>query len=259
MLLALRRHWPEYLIEGSLLAVFMLSASAFGVLLEHPSSPVRAALPEPFLRRLLMGIAMGSTAVALIYSRPGKRSGAHVNPAVTLTFYRLGKVARTDALFYVAFQFLGATAGMLVAALLLGKLLADPHVNYVATVPGALGAPGAFVGEFLISFLLMTVVLLASSTPRLERLTGLLAGLLVAAYITLEAPLSGMSMNPARTFGSALPSGLWLDWWVYAAAPLCGMLAAAELYPRLRRLPPVRCAKLHHANSERCIFCGANT
>lgn len=259
MLRALRGHWPEYMIEACLLGVFMLSASSFGILLEHPSSPVREALPDPLLRRAIMGLAMGLTAVALIYSRFGKRSGAHFNPAVTLAFFRLGKVARADAAFYVLFQFLGGATGMLLATVALGRLLADPHVNYVATVPGSLGEPGAFLGELSISFGLMMVVLWTSSTPRLERMTGLLAGVLVAAYITLEAPLSGMSMNPARTFASALPSGTWLGWWVYVLAPLCGMLAAAEVYSRLRRVPPVHCAKLHHANPERCIFCGANT
>jgi aquaporin Z len=122
-----------------------------------------------------------------------------------------------------------------------------------------MGAPVAFVGELAISFVLMMVVLWSSSSPRWERRTGVLAGALVAAYISIEAPLSGMSMNPARTFGSALPSGVWIAWWVYALAPLCGMLAAAEVYVRLRRVPRVHCAKLHHANPERCIFCGANT
>lgn len=259
MLATLRRHWPEYAIEAFLLGAFMLSASAFGILLEHPASPVRGALPDPLLRRFLMGTAMGTTAVVLIYSRLGKRSGAHFNPAVTLAFYRLGKVALPDALLYVVSQFLGATAGMGLASLFFGALLADPTVRYVATVPGSLGAPGAFVGELLISFVLMTVVLWTSSVPRVERLTGILAGVLVALYITLEAPLSGMSMNPARTFGSALPSGLWTAWWVYLLAPLAGMLAAAEAHGRLRRAPRVRCAKLHHANRQRCIFCGANT
>src|SRR3989304_987347 len=89
------------------------------------------------------------------------------------------------------------------------------------------------------SFLLMTVVLAASNTPRLARRTGLFAGVLVAAYITVEAPLSGMSLNPARTFASALPASVWTAFWVYLAAPPLGMLLAAELYARLppRRAP----------------------
>ena len=99
---ALRRHWPEYLIEAAGLGVFMLSACAFGTLLGHPGSLAVRALPDPFLRRVLMGLAMGLTAVGLIYSPWGQRSGAHFNPATTLTFWRLGKVASADAGFYAS-------------------------------------------------------------------------------------------------------------------------------------------------------------
>lgn len=257
MLRSLREHWPEVLIEASLLGLFMLSASTFGVLLEHPRSPVRAALDAPLARRALMGLAMGLTAVALIYSPLGKRSGAHMNPAVTLTFLRLGKVARADALLYVLAQFAGGIAGMALAALLFGPLLAAPSVNYVVTL-GAHGAGVAFAAEVGIAFLLMSVVLRVSSS-RHERWTGACAGVLVALYITFEAPLSGMSLNPARSFGSALAAGQWMHFWVYLAAPLAGMALAALVYTRARGVPPVHCAKLHHANRYRCIFCGANS
>lgn len=114
------------------------------------------------------------------------------------------------------------------------------------------GAAVAFVAEVGISFGLMTVVLAASNAPRLARFTGLLAGGLVATYITLEAPLSGMSMNPARSLASALSGQVWTAFWAYLLAPPLGMLLAAELHVRRRR--PVVCAKLHHANAERCIF-----
>src|SRR6266498_5363858 len=112
---AWRRHWPEYLMEGAELGLFMISACLFVALLEHPDSPVRQALPDPFLRRVLMGIAMGVTAVAIIFSPLGKRSGAHFNPAVTLTYLRLGKIALPDAVFYILFHFVGGIAGVLLA------------------------------------------------------------------------------------------------------------------------------------------------
>jgi aquaporin Z len=256
---ALRSHWPEYVIEATLLALFMLSASTFAVLLEHPVSPLRAQLVDPLLRRALMGTAMGLTAIALIYSRAGKRSGAHMNPAVTLTFLSLGKVARADAAFYVLSHFAGGLAGMFVASRVLGTTLADPSVDFVVTRPGPGGAWIAFVAELAISFVLMSVVLWSASSPRLERFTGVFAGALVATYITLEAPLSGMSMNPARTFGSAVPASTWSAWWVYAVAPLTGMLGAALVRRFVLRAPAAHCAKLHHSNEERCIFCGAHS
>ena len=141
--------------------------------------------------------------------------------------------------------------------MLLRSYIADPTVHYVVTVPGSPGAGVAFVAEVVISLVLMSVVLRMSNNPRLHRFTGLCAGLLVATYITLEAPLSGMSMNPARTFGSALSAQVWTVLWLYFLAPPLGMLLAAELYVRRHGAQRVRCAKLHHHNTRRCIFhCG---
>jgi aquaporin Z len=100
----------------------------------------------------------------------------------------------------------------------------------------------------------MTVVLQVSNTASLERFTGLAAGALVALYITVEAPLSGMSMNPARSLASTVPAGTWDALWIYVIAPPIGMLFAAELYARRRGAHAVYCAKLNHAQAGRCIF-----
>lgn len=251
---ALKHHWPEYLIEASCLGLFMISAFSFGALLEHPSSPIHQAIGDPTLRRLLMGLAMGGTAIAIIYSPWGKQSGAHINPSTTLTFFRLGKVAKWDAAFYVTAQFLGGALGAVIAALVLSPWAAHPAVNYVITAPGSFGSSIAFGAEIAITFILMTVILHVSNNPKLHKLTGLCAGILVATYITIEAPISGMSMNPARSFASALAGNSWSALWVYFTAPLIGMLAAAQVY--LGTSQKVGCAKLHHDNSQRCIFCG---
>ncbi len=254
MLIALRRHWPEYLMEAAGLGLFMVSACVFGALLEHPASTARQALSDPLVRRVLMGLAMGLTAVGIIYSPWGKQSGAHINPSVTLTFFRLGKVQAWDAAFYATAQCAGGLLGVLLSAALLGRALAHSTVNYVVTLPGPGGAGAAFAAEAGISFLLMLVILVVSNSPH-ERATGLCAGFLVATYITLEAPLSGMSMNPARTFASALPAMSWTAFWVYVTAPPLGMLLAAEAHRGLRGAHAVHCAKLHHQNPKRCIFC----
>jgi aquaporin Z len=257
MLTALRRHWPEYLIEAAGLGIFMIVACLATALLELPASPVRQALADPVLRRALVGSAMGLTAIALTYSPWGKQSGAHFNPTLTLTFFRLGKVAPADAVFYVLAQFVGGLVGVLVAVAVLGEGIMDPAVGYVVTIPGAPGVGVAFLAEALISFGLMVVVLAVSNTPRLARFTGLCAGCLVLTYITLEAPLSGMSMNPVRTLGSAIAAQVWTALWVYFTAPPLGMGLAAELYSRLKGPNAIRCAKLHHDNDRRCIFrCG---
>jgi aquaporin Z len=254
---ALRQHWPEYLMEAAGLGIFMLSAGVFATILEYPGFPVRELIDQAWVRRCLMGLAMGLTAVAIIYSPWGKQSGAHINPAVTLTFYRLGKIKTWDAQFYIVAQFFGGAFGILIVALALGANFSAPEVNYVATVPGPNGAAVAFFAEFVLSFVLMMVILLATNNQKLARFTGLFAGLLLVVYITIEAPYSGMSINPARSFASALPGWLWTGFWIYLSAPTLGMLFAAQVYIRQRGKHGVKCAKLHHHNNKRCIFnCG---
>ena len=253
-------HWPEYFIEAGAIGAFMVSAAAFAAILYHPWSPIAAGISSEWLRRGLMGLAMGSTAVLIIYSPWGQRSGAHMNPAVTLTFFRLGKVALPDCLGYVVAQFAGGIVGIGVAAAALRGIVSDPSVNYVTTMPGPGGEGVAFVAESVISFVLMLTVLSVSNHPRLAPLTGLCAGLLVWTYITVEAPLSGMSMNPARTFGSALLAGNFPGLWIYFTAPPLGMLLAAELFTRRFGVHRVLCAKLHHPHGGVCIFgCSGST
>ena len=250
-------HWPEYLIEMASLATFLVSAATFATLLQHPASPFASWMASGAVRRLPMGAAMGPTAVAIIYSRWGRRSGAHMNPVVTLTFLRLRKIAPADAVGYIAAQFLGGFTGIAIGTLLLARLPADPSVNYVATVPGEAGVLAAVAAEAIISFGLMLTVLLLSNDRRMSGFTGVAAGLLVCTYITFEAPLSGMSMNPARSFGPAILARSVDSLWIYFAGPLVGMVAAAEIYVRVRGRAAVRCAKLHHPATGTCIFrCG---
>jgi aquaporin Z len=256
MIDALKHHWPEYLIESTCLGLFMISAFTFGTVLEHPASPIHQAVPDSLLRRLLMGLAMGLTAICIIYSPWGKQSGAHINPSTTLTFFRLGKVARWDAIFYVLFQLIGGVVGAWLASRALSTWVSHPSVNYVITAPGRAGIAAAFVAEIAIAFILMSVILHVSNNSRIHKFTGLCAGVLVAIYITVEAPISGMSMNPARSFASAVPAQHWSALWIYFTAPLIGMFSAAEVYVRTRGAHGVRCAKLHHENHTRCIFCG---
>ncbi len=244
-------------MEAAALGLFMVSACCFTVVLEHPASPVNQWLPNALVRRIVAGIAMGLTAIGIISSPWGQRSGAHMNPAITLTFLSLGKVEPWDAVFYVVAQFVGGISGIVLSGWVIGLPLGHQSINYVATVPGPLGAWGAFPAEFAISFLLVTIVLNVSNSRRLTRFTPWVAGFLVASYISLEAPLSGMSMNPARTLGSALPGGVWTAIWVYFIAPPLAMLSAGQIYRHWGGAHRVFCAKLHHHNHQRCIFrCG---
>lgn len=241
-------------MEAGCLALFMISACVFGVLLEHPESGIHQAIPFPVVRRVLMGLAMGITAIGLICSPWGKRSGAHMNPAVSLTFLSLGKISTWDALFYIVFQFAGGIAGVLVSEAVIGPALSDAAVNFVVTVPGPDGPSVAFLAEALISFLMMGTVLVTSNNRVLSRTTPYFAAALLTIFITLEAPYSGMSLNPARTLGSAVVALEWSGLWLYFAAPAIAMLAAGQFYRLCRGSKGVFCAKLHHDNGQRCIF-----
>jgi aquaporin Z len=253
---ALRKHWPEYLIEGWALGTFMVSAGLVATLLGAPASPVHRALPDPMWRNAAGGIAMGLTAIALIHSGWGKRSGAHMNPAVTLAFLRLGKIQPWDAVFFGIAQVLGGIAGVLLVAALAGHAFTDPPVSYAATLPGSSGPAAAFAAEFVISAILMLTVLSFSAFKRLAPFTGLIVGCLVATYITFESPLSGMSMNPARSFASAAPGMQWRHLWIYLTAPLLGMLSGAQVFLMVADARRVLCAKLLHPLGVPCIHCG---
>ena len=252
---ALRRHWPEYLIEGWALGMFMISAGLVATALGAPDSFGQREVASPLVRNALAGAAMGVTAMMLTYSPWGMRSGAHMNPAITLTFLRLGKMRGSDALFFVLAQTIGGTIGVLLLAAALGPAFTQPPVSYAATLPGAAGPAIAFAAEFGISALLMFVILLVSGSRR-ARLTGIAAGCLVAIYIALESPLSGMSMNPARTFASAAPGMHWQHFWIYLCAPVPGMLLGAEIYLATFGSRQLRCAKLVHSDDIPCIHCG---
>ncbi len=252
---SLRRNWPEYAIEAWALGMFMISAGAFTVLLEHPDSVVRQAIGNADLRRALVGLAMGSTAIALIYSPWGRRSGAHMNPAVTLAFLQMRKIARFDAACFIISQFIGGVLGVLACVAIFGARFAGTPVNFVVTQPGH-GAALAFLCELLISGALMATVLIFSKSRRIKPYTGVAAGTLVALYIAIEAPISGMSMNPARSFASAAASGSWGDLWIYLIAPPLGMALAVAIFTGSANLRTQLCAKLYHADDVRCIHCG---
>lgn len=248
-------HVPEYLIEGSLLGVFMLAACAAVVVVCHPDSPVARAVGCPVRRRGIIGVLMGLTAVALIYSPWGQRSGAHMNPAVTLAFFALGKVAPWDALFYVVAQFLGGVLGVGVARVIFGARLAHPAVRYAVTSPGRRGRRAAWIGEASIAAGMLGMVLISTNRAATAPYTGLFAGTMVAAYILLEAPISGMSMNPARTLASALHARDFTGLWIYLTAPPLGMLAAAAVYVGVVGTDAVYCAKLRHlSDGPACLF-----
>jgi aquaporin Z len=230
MLAALRHNWLKYLTEAAALATFMISACLIVVLIEYPGSPLYAKIPNDTIRLYIIGAELGLTAYFLVASPWGKRSGPHMNPAFTLSFFLLGEIGLWDAMFYVIFQFIGGAGGVALSAALIGAPIHHPSVGYVITVPGQSGAMIAFIAEFIMSATLIVLVLIFSNSKRLQPWIPLLVGVLIGAYIAFEAPLSGMSINPARTFASAIVANQWSSIWVYFTAPVLGMVLASQTF-----------------------------
>ena len=225
-----RKNWKYYLQEALGLAIFMISACFFAALLESNSSSIHHAIPDSFLRTVIMGILMGLTALFIFYSPFTGPSGSHINPAVTLVFLRLGKSCHWDSMFYIIFQFIGGTIAVFIMQLLMGKLLTAPPVNSAATVPGKGGILPALIIEFAIAFITITMVLFTSNQHSLKKYTRIFSACLVCAWVIVAGPVSGFGMNPARSFASALPSNTWTAWWIYLFIPFAGMLSAAEAF-----------------------------
>ncbi len=217
------------LVEAWALGMFMLSATCFVALFGLPASPLYVRADYALLRRFLIGCAMGLTAVGLIYSPWGRRSGAHMNPAMTLTQWFLGKINGGMAVRYAFAQALGSTAAMFCAAWFFPQAAA-PEVNFVQTLPGAYGVGVAFGSEMLISFGLVLLVLYSSNFESTASKTGFFAGIYIVLCITFESPFSGMSMNPARSLASAVAAGHFSYLWIYLLAPPLGMLLAAQVW-----------------------------
>jgi len=177
----------------------------------------------------LYGGALGHTGVSMVFGlivmamiyALGNISGAHINPAVTLGFMFAGRLPWREVPPYVGSQLSGA----LLAALVL-RILFPEHDTLGATIPSG-SLLQAFVLEFLLSFLLMFVILNVS-TGHLEK--GIMAGVAIGGVVALEAlvggPVTGASMNPARSLGPALVSGNFTAIWIYLTAPVAGMFCA---------------------------------
>lgn len=224
-----RQNWKHYLQEALGLAIFMISACFFSALLFSEKSASYDAIPGMW-RNALMGILMGTTALFIFYSPWTAPSGSHINPAVTLTFLRLNKMCRYDSLFFVIFQVTGGVISVFLMQWLMGTILVEPPVNSSVTVPGKAGVVPALITEVIIAFVTMMMVLFTSEHKQLKKYTRIFSACLVCTWVIVAGPVSGFGMNPARSFASALPSGIWTSFWIYILSPVIGMLLAAEFF-----------------------------
>jgi aquaporin Z len=218
-----------YFQEALGLGIFMVSACYFsGLLFGKNGSLIH--FYSAFVRQCLLGLMMGATALFIFYSPWTSPSGSHINPAVTLAFLRVKKIGVWDALFYILFQTAGGTLTVYGMSFLMGENLSAAPLYDVATLPGKFGTLAAVFTEGIIAWLMMTMVLFTADYPLGRKYARIIAGCLVCLFVIVAGPISGFGMNPARSFASALPSGVWTSFWIYVCMPLAGMLSAAECY-----------------------------
>lgn len=176
-----------------------------------------------------IALAFGLVIMAMVYAT-GHLSGAHINPAVTVAFTLTRHFPWREAIAYVAAQLAGAAA----AALCLLAVWTDRPAALGATVP-SVGAGSAILYEALLAALLMFVIIAVATDTRA---VGAGAAIAIGGAVGLDAlfggPVTGASMNPARSFGPALAAGEWTDFWVYVLGPLLGASLGALAYQLVR-------------------------
>jgi aquaporin Z len=251
---AIQTHWREYLMEAAEMATLMLCICAAGSLLYGRTSAVANLGLSWLARSAIMGAIVAGGTFIIIHSPFGRRSGAHFNPALTVAYYSLGCIHHWDAFSYVMAHFFGGIAGVFFARQLLGSNLSDFPVRYVVTLPGRNGTMIALLAEFITSFALMEVVLLATNHRKLARYTPLFVAIVTVFYYMMAMSLSGYSVNPARSFSSALFARIWQGIWIYFIAPGIGMLVAAALYKKVAGADRIYCAKVFHDFQSDCPF-----
>ena len=247
-------HWGEYFAEllGTALMIFIgLSAVVFNM---GHGLPMEKLLPNHSLRLLLTGLIFAGSGSMVAISPLGKLSGGHINPSISLAFWLQGKMHGQDFIAYVIAQFIGAIAGE--------TLLITVWDNYAQSVNNGMTLPGSdyalwyvFLAEVLITFLLVLLIFIFVSHRTLMRWTPLMTWIVVAMMVWLESPISGTSLNPARSFAPALLSGTWRSQWLYAIAPPLGAIMGVIGF-RLVTFGEreILTGKLFHVPHYRCIF-----
>ncbi|GHO47749.1 MIP/aquaporin family protein [Ktedonospora formicarum] len=250
-----RPHWPEYGSELLGTAFLVFIALSVVTLTFGSCSPLATALPKSSARRLIAGLILAASGPLVAISPLGKLSGAHLNPALSLAFWLQGKMHPHDLAGYLASQLLGAVLGAGVAVLVWGA--------WAASIQNGVTAPGmgysiwsVMLIEMGLTCLLVLAIFLFLSNHRLMHWTPFMTWLLMAFIYWLAAPISGSSLNPARSFGPALVSWFWRDQWVYYLASPLGALLAVGFFRSLNLvgIHDVLTAKLFHAPRYRCIF-----
>lgn len=237
-------HWGEWACEFAGTAILLLGGlSAIG--LDFGSgSPVASAVPDHSVRLLLTGLLFAGTGSLVTISPLGRRSGAHLNPAVSLAFWRRGHMHPHDLAGYVVAQVAGAFAGTALVAWWWGPMAGT--VSLGVTQPGdGVGAAGAGAIEAFMTLLLVLGILTMVSSARTAPYTPLFVWILVTVLVWQGARWTGTSLNPARSLAPAAIAPEFQNFWPYLVGPLLGSLVAVEIFRFIPGLE-TRTAKLFH-------------
>lgn len=234
------RHWDEWVAE--MLGTALLFGIGFSVVavLVSPLSPVADDVKG--IRFLLVGLNFGALSGLIAVSPLGRRSGAHLNPAVTLAFWLRGHMHRHDLAGYLTAQFVGALIGTAAFGIALGSWAGS--IDHARTSPAPVGTATGFAIEAALTFALMATVFVSLGIPRSVRWTPVLVGIALTGLIWVGSPPTGASLNPARSLAPALIEHDFADLWVYFAGPAFGAAAAALAAMACRRRALT--AKLFH-------------
>ncbi|MER5603217.1 aquaporin [Streptomyces sp. NPDC002265] len=199
-------------------------------------SPISDAVPQIRLQLLIIGASVGLLVAGLILSRPGRVTGGHINPAISLAMWRFGVFPGVLVLPYIAAQLIGSVLGVLAARALWGTAVEKAPVADATLHSGPGWSAGElFAAEAASMGVIVCAIGLFLQTPRLAPLVPWLAGFLIAAVITVLGTTTGGSVNPARQFGPTMVSGQLRLLWVYLLAPMVGAALAATALRRLCR------------------------
>jgi aquaporin Z len=238
--------WRLFFAEMTGTALLMLLGLSSVILMFGDGSPVEKIVPSLTVRCVLSGFLFGSIGSSIALSPLGKISGAHVNPIVTMGFWLTGKMRSRAAVGYVLAQFCGAVLGSL-PLLLWGPL--GRSINFGVTVPrNGYSHLTAVIGEVSATFCLVSSLCIFLGFRRLRMYTPAMIPILFAIMVPLEASISGISVNPARSFGPSLISGVWDGWWIYWIGPLLGGLLALLACNSFAK--KIETAKLYYFDSD---------
>ena len=210
-------------------------------------SPVASWIPSEGLRRLITGFLFGSVGCLVTLSPVGKISGAHINPVVSMAFWLRGKMRASTMIGYILSQMIGAVLGCL-PLLLWGP--SGRSIQYGLTMPWNNGLLSALLGEVLTTAGLIFYLYIFIGRKKLRNYTPYGIPVLYSLMTWIEAPISGCSTNPARSFGPAIVASNFSYYWIYWIGPVYGMLIITWVFRvrRMRRVFKMEAARLSYHN-----------